>query len=490
MQGIVIELFGSATHLDTTDVNGEYSFNNLLPGLYGVREKSLPLGTVVTLPSEGEYQGISLAPGQVVTDKDFGNFQSLISGKKFNDLNDNGVDDGELGLAGWTVEIRKAADSTLVKSAVTDASGNYNLSVPPGTYLLKEVGKDGWRQTLPAGGAWYTGIYVDTVSGATSIAGKNFGNFEYGKIRVELTIDLNGDGVKQSADVIALPSGVRGTFVLSKNGIPVETAQIGSTVSSFTFDSLNQGIYRVEEVPPAGWIRTAGGIGGIFSKVIGGGGVKDTARYLNFALNSVAGYKFSDLNRNGVREPNEPLVPGWKIKLSGAANRTTTTDSLGLYAFTNLGPGTYTVSESLQTGWVQTFPAAPVTYAFTANGALQLSVHPNTNFGNHYFLTDVEGDQKVIPKEFALYQNYPNPFNPVTAIKFDIPKSAAVSISVYNLLGQVVASLVENETYDAGRYTLSFDAAELPSGIYFYRITALPEGGDVFTRVLKMLLVR
>lgn len=77
------------------------------------------------------------------------------------------------------------------------------------------------------------------------------------------------------------------------------------------------------------------------------------------------------------------------------------------------------------------------------------------------------------PTAFALDQNYPNPFNPETAIRYDVPVASLVRLSVYNPLGQEVALLV-NEQEPAGSYQVKFNAHTLPSGMYFYRLEAVP----------------
>jgi hypothetical protein len=86
--------------------------------------------------------------------------------------------------------------------------------------------------------------------------------------------------------------------------------------------------------------------------------------------------------------------------------------------------------------------------------------------------------------EFALNQNYPNPFNPSTAIQFSIPSAQNVRLTVYNVLGQQVASLV-NQNLSAGVHTANFNASALSSGVYFYRLEA---GNNI--AVKKMLLIK
>ncbi len=101
-----------------------------------------------------------------------------------------------------------------------------------------------------------------------------------------------------------------------------------------------------------------------------------------------------------------------------------------------------------------------------------------------YIVTSV-GDEPVgVPDKFVLDQNYPNPFNPATTIQYTIPVTEKVVLTVYNILGQEVATLV-NEVQNPGTHQVTFDAAQLSSGVYLYRLTA----GD-YTNIKKMLFVK
>ena len=93
-------------------------------------------------------------------------------------------------------------------------------------------------------------------------------------------------------------------------------------------------------------------------------------------------------------------------------------------------------------------------------------------------------DDREAPLTFALEQNFPNPFNPTTSIRFSVPETANVTLNVYSITGQLVATLV-NEVRPAGVYNVSFDASSLASGVYIYRIHA---GG--FTSTQKMTLIK
>lgn len=98
--------------------------------------------------------------------------------------------------------------------------------------------------------------------------------------------------------------------------------------------------------------------------------------------------------------------------------------------------------------------------------------------------TKLENDENHIPQEFILYQNYPNPFNPSTKISWQSPVSSHQSLKVYDVLGNEVATLV-NEFKPAGTYEVDFDASSLSSGVYFYKLQA-----DSFVETKKMLLLK
>jgi hypothetical protein len=96
----------------------------------------------------------------------------------------------------------------------------------------------------------------------------------------------------------------------------------------------------------------------------------------------------------------------------------------------------------------------------------------------------IQGISTEIPKEYKLYQNFPNPFNPSTTINFDIVKAGNVKIVLYDVLGREVKTIV-NENTEPGRFKIVFNADNLASGLYFYKITS-----NDFTDVKKMLVVK
>lgn len=87
-------------------------------------------------------------------------------------------------------------------------------------------------------------------------------------------------------------------------------------------------------------------------------------------------------------------------------------------------------------------------------------------------VTDIEDIVSEVPNAITLEQNFPNPFNPTTQIGFTLPQSQEVSLRVYDMLGREVATLANSEMFSAGQHSVSFDASNLSSGVYMYRLTS------------------
>lgn len=104
--------------------------------------------------------------------------------------------------------------------------------------------------------------------------------------------------------------------------------------------------------------------------------------------------------------------------------------------------------------------------------------------GNISVLSGVSNISGSIPDNFKLFQNYPNPFNPVTNIKFQLAASGLVKLKVYDIVGNEVASLV-NQNMAAGIYNVDFDASEIPTGVYMYRLETA-----TYSEVKRMILVK
>jgi hypothetical protein len=97
------------------------------------------------------------------------------------------------------------------------------------------------------------------------------------------------------------------------------------------------------------------------------------------------------------------------------------------------------------------------------------------------------GNEKhsVIVDRFELNQNYPNPFNPQTSISYSLPRASTVALKVYDILGREVVSLINNERESEGIHKVTFDATNLPSGVYFYRLQA-----EDYVETKSMVLIK
>lgn len=127
-------------------------------------------------------------------------------------------------------------------------------------------------------------------------------------------------------------------------------------------------------------------------------------------------------------------------------------------------------------------------YSVKAVNNIQLSNRSNTASldGQPSSFKEIDAN---IPEEFAITENYPNPFNPSTNIEFELPESADVSIKIYNIVGQRVTTLL-NENMEVGFHTARFEADNLASGVYIVRLTANGTSGEQFTSEITMQLIK
>ena len=178
-------------------------------------------------------------------------------------------------------------------------------------------------------------------------------------------------------------------------------------------------------------------------------------------------------------------------------------DSLVVLGSTN-GGSTYFSISRLGPVDMQSAPASSSEFTPTStqwrkfnysvpSGTNKIQFLGRSQFGDDIFVdsicvdgvTGISSNGNTVPSVYTLSQNFPNPFNPTTVINFGLPKSGLVKLVVYDILGRTVVTLVNNEFKEAGSYKVDFNAANLASGVYFYRIDA----GD-FTSVKKMLLIK
>ena len=117
--------------------------------------------------------------------------------------------------------------------------------------------------------------------------------------------------------------------------------------------------------------------------------------------------------------------------------------------------------------------------------------YQNFEFFTFLNVTDVEENDGNIPRTYQLSQNYPNPFNPATTINYDLPGESRVNMQVFNILGEKVAVLINNEVKAAGYHNVKWTASNLPSGFYFLRaeIESVNDN-QKYSFIRKMLLIK
>jgi hypothetical protein len=122
-----------------------------------------------------------------------------------------------------------------------------------------------------------------------------------------------------------------------------------------------------------------------------------------------------------------------------------------------------------------------------ANGVSVLTGYTSISKG---ILSSVKAKNGIAPVEFALYQNFPNPFNPSTTIRYGLPAASRVTLKIYNILGQQIAEIV-NQEQSEGTYEVQWNAI-VASGLYFYRIEAasVSDPDHKFTQLKKMVVLK
>lgn len=263
LSGWTISLTGATNASVQTDVSGNYSFNNLLPGTYQVCE-TLQSGWAQTSPGsgytcpDGKGYEVVLSAGQTSTGNDFGNFKLVsISGKKFEDLDGDGasMETGEPYLGGWAIRLYK--DGTpwvLIGEQATDGTGSYSFTgLTAGTYKICEVLSDNWTQSFPTTGTNNSPNNLSegprcitrnvTTSGDNPNAA-NFGNFKNPKLTVIKHV-INDNGGTTEASAFDIHVKKDGADVV---GSPAAGSEAGTTYT------LTPGTYAVSEhTPPAGY---------------------------------------------------------------------------------------------------------------------------------------------------------------------------------------------------------------------------------------------
>ena len=199
-----------------------------------------------------------------------------------------------------------------------------------------------------------------------------------------------------------------------------------------------------------------------------------------------------------VQSGNQSADPGFGPTIEKTLNPSSdTTYGVGLLAWLAAvrgGTGTteYYSYQKTQVGteadWTPFWPLPEATDLQYSNAALKTGATDGGYVGDPYWfngVTDVKEVAGLTPNKFTLYEAYPNPFNPSTTIRFSVPESGNVTLKVYNITGQEVMTVLNNEFKANGSYDVKVDMSKLSSGVYFY---TLRDNSNFMTK--KMILLK
>jgi protocatechuate 3,4-dioxygenase beta subunit len=366
----------------TTDSTGYYQFDTLMPGAYGVAETQ-PAGYLDGLDAAGTaggtahnpgdlINGVQLLGGQTGENYDFGELLPCsVSGRVFLDLNGNAAyDAGDTLLAGVTIRLLDGSGN-LLQTTTTDANGDYAFTaLTPGVYSVEEVQPSGYLEgDSLLGSVGGTHVSEDLMKNINIPSGVDAIRYDFYEVPPAslsgfVYADDSNDGVFDNSE-----SGIGGVTVtlLDAAGNSTGLTTVTDSTGFYTFTNLKPGTYGVAETQPADYLDgldTAGTVGGtahnpgdLIDGITLAGGVK--AKNYNFGEiqpASLSGFVYADSSNDGVFDNSESGIGGVTLTLLDAGGNSTgvtaVTDSIGFYTFTNLQPGTYGVSETQPSGYL------------------------------------------------------------------------------------------------------------------------------------------
>ncbi|MFN3188759.1 MAG: SdrD B-like domain-containing protein [Candidatus Paceibacteria bacterium] len=308
-----------------------------------------------------EVNGLTLDPNpdNNIGDGPVNVLVSSLTGRVYQDLNLNGAfDDGEPGIAGVTLTLTGTDNfgNIVNRTTTTDANGIYRFDdLSPGNYTVTQTQPPGFvdgQETIGSAGG--DNPVTDVISNVVLAAGSDADGYDFGEflpasvagISGFVYQDRNEDGVFSAGDA-PIPG-----VVINLVG-PVNRTTTSDADGFYSFSGLPPGEYTVSQVQPTGFIDgtdTPGTGAALVSQAndefivtLAGGSNAENWNFGELLVASVSGFVYNDVNRDGVFNAGDAPIPGVVINLSGPVNRTTTTDADGLYSFTDLPPGEYTI---------------------------------------------------------------------------------------------------------------------------------------------------
>lgn len=395
LPGVVITLTGIDKHgsavltTTTTDANGNYTFTELVSGIYTVTEKqpSDYLDFKETIGTAGGnisindvIRTISLSPGQISYFYNFGEIlPAALGARVYLDAGMNMTDDlhTDAGIPGTVITLTgtDAYGALVTLTLTTDASGWVTFTnLVPGTYKLIEQQPAGYFDYLDSAGTVGGSASNDLISPINLLSNVTATNYLFGEV---IPSTFSGAVYEDTNSSLNLNSGdkpIPGT-VITLTGVTITGYNyISTTVTDanglYTFTGLYSGTYTVTEQQPAAYdsmTDTVGSVGGtlgapspnVISAVQLWQGVNATGyNFGEFIPATLGGHVYDDVpTRNGVYDGSDLPIPGTTITLTGititglAYISTTVTDANGLYTFTGLAPGIYTLTEKQPSGY-------------------------------------------------------------------------------------------------------------------------------------------
>ena len=381
-----------------------------------------------------------------------------------------------------STDCRLDGRSEHVFPAEVDPTGHYVVLVPPGVYIAFAKARgyaidfyDGQSDFLSA-----TRLLIVRDTSGINFAMTPLPPITFGSISGAVLDTAKGVGVRSR--IIAW----RDRWITpvasyrAIRGYMVDTDSLGA----YTIDSMVTGWYYVLAIPLGNYAPAFYVSGNATTALVrasrvwvNGNAVTGIDIYVRPFPPSMGG--FTGFSGAVTLNNTQPLPPGALVYAfrDGAIAGYGVVDAGGQYSINGLAPGTYSVMVD-RPGYVPATPQSG-TISYSGSGA---PISATLNF-SMTAVTGVAPTPSAQPATFALGQNYPNPFNPSTTISYALPVSGNVSLKVFNLLGQEVASLV-NGFQNAGSHTINFTAHGMASGVYFYR---LQSQGEMVTRRMILL---
>ena len=353
--------------LDITDENGSYTITDILPGDWPVREEPRD-GWQVSFPEEGFYL-VTFESDATVTGLDFGNWTTatITDSVKFNDIDGDGAsrEDGELGLADWTIYVDYNDNGVRDDDEpfdITDENGSYTITdILPGDWLVREESRDGWQVSFPE-----EGFYLVTFESDATVTGLDFGNWTTATITDSVKFnDIDGDGASREDGELGLADW---TIYVDYNDNGVrdddEPFDITDENGSYTITDILPGDWPVREESRDGW-QVSFPEEGFYLVTFESDATVTGLDFGNWTTATITdSVKFNDLNRDGApREDSDPGLSGWTIYVDYNDNGVRdndepfdVTDENGSYTITDIFPGDWPVREESRDGWQVSFP--------------------------------------------------------------------------------------------------------------------------------------